>query len=73
MFLASAVSSTVIRLFFHTILSTAWILFSVLDVDGLPDLSSSHTEVFHFFKWSSTRKFYCAINIYHRIEPAFDE
>jgi hypothetical protein len=49
---AFVVSSTVIRLFSRTILSTAWILFSVLDADDLPDLSSSHTEVLPFLKWS---------------------
>jgi hypothetical protein len=43
---------TLICLFSCTSLSTVWILFSVLDVDGLPDLASSHTEVLPFLKWS---------------------
>jgi hypothetical protein len=47
---ASAMPSTVIRLFSRTIVSTAWILSPVLDADGLPDLSSSHTEVLPFFE-----------------------
>jgi hypothetical protein len=47
----SSVSSTVIRLFSHTILSTARILFSVLNGDDLPDLCSSHTEVLPFLNW----------------------
>jgi hypothetical protein len=47
--------------------------FSVLDVDGLPDLSSLYTEFLPFLSDLSTGKFYCAINNYHRIQPAFDE
>jgi hypothetical protein len=51
MFKASALASTVLRLFSHTIFSVAWILFSVLDVVGPPNLSS-HTEVLPFLKLS---------------------
>jgi hypothetical protein len=47
---ASAMSSTVIRPFPRTILSTARILCSVLDADGLPDLSSLHTKVLPLFE-----------------------
>jgi hypothetical protein len=43
-------SSTVIGLFSRTILSTVLIPFSVLEVDGLSNLSSSHTEVLPFLK-----------------------
>jgi len=49
---ASLMSSTVIRLFSVNIISTASTLFSVLDVDGLPDLSSSHKEFLPFLKGS---------------------